>query len=276
MKCFILSSLSFLWAHTAMALSPTIVDGDYVAEAIARNTIVWDVRAAEAYAKGHIAGAISIGDAAKVLRDENTEDFIATDRIEKILGAAGLDPNRETIVYGSRGTWNPYFGLYTLQYFGGSKVRVYHEGIEDWSAAGRAISRDASQLPPVALKLEINPTVAVTTKEMVARLNNPNVQIVDARTPQEFIGEDIRAIRGGHIPGAINIPYEQNWIDPETPAKLSRKQVTSNTGMSLKSVGDLKRLYARFDPSKETIVYFQSGARASATPGVLHTLSSTS
>jgi 3-mercaptopyruvate sulfurtransferase SseA len=66
--------------------------------------------------------------------------------------------------------------------------------------AGRAISLDTARLPPVALKLEINP-VAVTTKEMVARLNDPNVQIVDVRTPQEFIGEDIRAIRGGHIPG---------------------------------------------------------------------------
>ena len=78
-----------------------------------------------------------------------------------------------------------------------------------------------------------NPTVAVTTKEVVGRLNNPSVQIVDARTLQEFRGEDIRAIRGGHIPGAINIPYEQNWIDPETPAKLARKQITSNVGMSL-------------------------------------------
>jgi len=206
------------------------------------------------------------------LRDENNEDFIATDRIESILGAAGLDPKRETIVYGSRGTWNPYLALYALQYFGGSNVRVYHDGIEDWVAAGRAISRDASQLPPVALKLEINPTVAVTTKEVVGRLNNPSVQIVDARTLQEFRGEDIRAIRGGHIPGAINIPYEQNWIDPETPAKLARKQITSNVGMSLKPAEDLKRLYARLDPSKETIVYCQSGARASETAGVLQQL----
>jgi thiosulfate/3-mercaptopyruvate sulfurtransferase len=234
MKRLLFIPLLILWAQAAAAASPTIVDGDYVAAAIARNAVVWDVRPAAAYARGHIAGAISIGDAAKVLRDENTEDFIATDRIEKILGAAGLDPNRETIVYGSRGTWNPYFGLYTLQYFGGTNVRVYHEGIEDWADAARAISRDASQLPPVALKLEINPTVAVTTKEMLARLNNPNVQIVDARTPQEFIGEDIRAIRGGHIPGAINIPYEQNWTDPESSAKLARKQITDNAGMSRK------------------------------------------
>src|SRR5437764_1075155 len=170
MKRLIFTWLSFLWAaQVAMAASPIIVDGDYVAEAIARNAVVWDVRAAEAYAKGHISGAVNIGDAAKVLRDENTEDFIATDRIEKILGAAGLDPHRETIVYGSRGTWSPYFGLYTLQYFGGSNVRVYHDGIEDWAAAGRPISRDASQLVPVARKLEINPRAAVTTRAMVPR-----------------------------------------------------------------------------------------------------------
>src|SRR5262244_4090352 len=238
MKRLLFILLSLLWAQAAAATSP-IVDAQYVADAIARNAIVWDVRSVEAYANGHIAGAISIGDAAKVLRDDNTEDFIATDRIEKILGAAGLDPKREIIVYGSRGSWNPYFGLYTVQYFGGSNVRVYHEGIEDWTAAGRTLSGEASRPSPIALKLEVNPSVAVTTREMVARLNNPNVQIVDARTPKEFAGEDIRAIRGGHIPGAINIPYEQNWVDPETAGKLARKQVSRNAGMSLKSMDDL-------------------------------------
>src|SRR5262245_58367678 len=106
MKRLLFISLSLLWVQAAMAASP-IVDAQYVADAIARNALVWDVRPADAYAKGHIAGAVSIGDAARVLRDENTEDFIATDRIEKILAAAGLDPKREIIVYGSRGSWNP-------------------------------------------------------------------------------------------------------------------------------------------------------------------------
>ena len=184
----------------------------------------------------------------------------------------GLDPNREIIIYGSRGTWQPYFGLYTLQYFGFPNIRVYHEGIEDWTASGRPISRDAAHLAPVALKLEINQAVAVTTKEVVARLNDPSVQILDVRTPQEFIGEDIRAIRGGHVPGAINIPYEQNWVDPDTLGKLARKQITNNAGMSLKPAEDLKQLYSRFDPNKETIVYCQSGARASQTAGVLQQL----
>ena len=218
MKRMIAISLFFLLGHVALAASPVIVDDRDVTEAIARNAIVWDVRPAEAYARGHIAGAINIGDAARVLRDDNTEDFIPTDRIEKILGAAGLDPSRETIVYGSRGTWQPYFGLYTLQYFNGRNIRVYHEGIEGWTAAGHTVSRDASQLTPVALKLEINPTAAVSTKEMVSRFNNPDVQIIDARTPREFSGEDIRAIRGGHIPGAKNVHYA-SLLNPDGTLK---------------------------------------------------------
>jgi thiosulfate/3-mercaptopyruvate sulfurtransferase len=272
MKRLMLVPTLLLWAQSAIAASPIVVDGGYVAGAMKRNAIIWDVRAPSAYAEGHLAGAVSIGDAPKVLRDDNTEDFIATERIAKILGAAGLDPDREIIVYGSRGTWHPYFGLYTVQYFGGRNVHIYHDGIEDWAAAGQPISREPARLAPVALTLKINPDAAVTTKEMVARLNNPGVQIVDARTPQEFAGEDIRAIRGGHIPGAINIPYEQNWVDPETPGKLARKQVANNAGMSLKPTADLKRLYSQLDPKKETIVYCQSGARASETAGVLQQL----
>jgi thiosulfate/3-mercaptopyruvate sulfurtransferase len=169
MKRLIFIPLLFLSVRAAVTASPVIVDDAYVAEAIARNAVVWDVRPADAYARGHIAGAVSIGDAPRILRDGNSEDFIATDRIE---------PSRETIVYGSRGGWQPNFGLYTLQYFSGKNIRVFHEGIEGWTTASRPVSRDASQLPAVALKLEVNPAAAVTTKEMIAR----EVQIIDART----------------------------------------------------------------------------------------------
>ena len=159
-----------------------------------------------------------------------------------------------------------------MQHFGGTRVHVYHGGIDDWRAAGKAISTEAVKLPPVALKLNASGTVAVSTAQMIAQLKNPNVQIIDARTAGEFRGEDIRAIRGGHIPGAINIPYEMNWVDPETPAKLAKKQVADNSGMSLKPAAQLQALYASLDPAKETIVYCQSGARASETAGVLQQL----
>lgn len=255
----------FAWAQP-------IVDHSHVQEAIKRGVQVWDVRDARDYAKGHLPGAVTIGDAAAALRDGNSEDFLATARIESILGAAGIDPLRETVVYGSRGSWNPYFGRYALRYFGGSKVSVFHDGIEGWQAAGLPVSTSAVQATPVRLKLSSNPALAVSTPEMISRLNHSNVQLVDVRTPKEFAGEDIRALRGGHIPGAVNIPYEQNWTDPETLQKLARKQVGDSRGMALKSGADLKALYAKLDPEKETVVYCQSGARASETAGVLEQL----
>jgi thiosulfate/3-mercaptopyruvate sulfurtransferase len=86
------------------------------------------------------------------------------------------------------------------------------------------------------------------------------------------MGQDIRAIRGGHIPGAVNIPFEQNWADPETRGKLARKQVSNNAGMSLKPVEALKQLYSKLDPNKETVVYCQSGTRASESAAVLQHL----
>lgn len=254
------------------SLAQVIVDVEYVQSALKRNVQVWDVRGDKDYAKGHLPGALSVGDAATVLRDANAEDFISTQEIEKILGEAGIDPARETVVYGARGTWNPYFGRYTLRYFGASKVTVLHDGIEGWQAAGLPVATGTAQAAPVKLSLKANPALMVSTQEMVERAGRSDVQIVDARTPLEFSGKDIRALRGGHIPGAVNIPYEQNWADPETQQKLTRKQVNDSLGMSLKASQDLKALYSKLDPSKETVVYCQSGARASETAGVLEEL----
>jgi thiosulfate/3-mercaptopyruvate sulfurtransferase len=264
--------LAFLLALPALAAAGPVVDAAYVDQAIKRGAIVWDVRDATAYAKGHIPGAVNVDDAGKVLRNPNTEDFLPTPRIEKVLGDAGIDPSKENVVYGGRGNAYAYFGLYTMQYFGAANAVVFHDGLEGWRAAGKPVATEPAKLSAVKLSLKPVGANSIDTKDVLARVRNPNVQIVDARTPNEFTGNDIRAIRGGHIPGAINIPYEQNWVDPDTGSKLAKKLVADNSGMSLKPVADLKKLYAHLDPEKETIIYCQSGVRASETSAVLATL----
>jgi thiosulfate/3-mercaptopyruvate sulfurtransferase len=261
-------------ALPAMAQSArdTIASRAQVEQAIARGAIVWDVRPPVDYQKGHLPGAVSIGDAASVLRDANREDFISVEAIERILGGAGIDPSHEVVVYGNRGAWNPYFGLYTMQYFGGKSTSVYHDGIEDWVAAGKPVATAESRLPAITLKLTVDAARVASTREVIDKVGKANVQILDVRTVAEFEGNDIRAIRGGHVPGAVNIPYERNWQDPETLAKLGRKQVSSNAGMSLKPMDELRKMYAGLDTEKETIVYCQSGARASESAGVLQQL----
>lgn len=268
-------SLLLAFVATFLALpasAAAIVDAAAVKAAQARGAIVWDMRATPLYRKGHIPGAVSIGDAGAVLRNPVTEDFIDTAQIEKILGNAGIDPAREIIVYADRGSPFAYFGRLTLRYFGADNVSVLHDGIEGWQEAGNPVETADAQRPAVALKLTPRPELIASTEDVVTRSKSGAVQIIDARTSGEYLGNDVRAIRGGHIPGALNIPYEQNWKDPETTAKMSRRQVPDNKGAGLAPTDALKALYAKLDPNKETVVYCQSGVRAAETAAVLETL----
>jgi thiosulfate/3-mercaptopyruvate sulfurtransferase len=265
-----ISAAVLLWGIATSAWAQSnIVDVDYVKAAVARGALLWDARDADDFAKGHIPGAVNIGDPTISLRDKNTEDYLPTAQIEKLLGAAGIDPAREVVVYGDRGLPSTYFAQVTLRHFGAANARVFHDGIEGWRAAGQPVSTSPAKSKPVALKLTPKPGVISETREVVAALKRPDVQFLDVRTTKEFKGDDIRAIRGGHIPGAINIPFEQNWVDPDTRSKLRSGAVKDSAGMSLKPRDQLARLYEKLDPAKEIHVYCQSGNRASQTAVVL-------
>jgi len=252
--------------------APVVVDTTFVGQAAGRGAILWDVRSEEEYKRGHIPGAVNMDDPQTELRDGRTEDYLPIPQMEKLLGAAGIDLQKEIVAYGAKALPSVYFAYQTLRYLGAAQVRVYHGGIDDWKAAGKPVSTERTALPPVKVDATLNKGMLVSTGEVVSRLNRPDVQMVDVRTPKEYSGDDIRALRGGHIPGAINIPYETNWVDPETPRKLQRKQVNNKEGMNLKPADELKRLYSALDPDKETIVYCQSGPRASETAAVLQDL----
>ena len=254
------------------ASATVIVDATFVEQAIKRGAILWDVRSRTDYRKGHVPGAVNIGEAAAELRDSNSEDFIAQSEIETLLGGAGIDPAKEVVVYGWRGSTTPHFADYALRHFGAPRVHVFHDGYEAWVEGGGAASTDDFRLAPIDLRLKPVAGVAVSTREVVAMVGRSDVQILDARTRREFSGEDVRAIRGGHVPGAINIPYERNWRDAETAQKVGRREVRDTAGMSLWPADDLRKLYAGLDPGKETIVMCQSGVRAAQTASVLRDL----
>jgi 3-mercaptopyruvate sulfurtransferase SseA len=69
---------------------------------------VWDVRDAAAYQRGHVAGAVNVSDALRVLRNPTTEDFIETARIEAILGGGGINTAREKVWHRARVPRNRY------------------------------------------------------------------------------------------------------------------------------------------------------------------------
>ncbi|SMC81321.1 sulfurtransferase [Polynucleobacter kasalickyi] len=273
LKKFLPSILCTLFATHVLAQGlDTIIDAQQMQKAIERGAIIWDVRDEKSYLEGHIPGAMNLGDAGVVLRDMNKEDYLPTEQIKKIFDAAGLDIHREVMVYGTRGNPYSYFALHTINYFGGNQAKIYHDGIDGWKTAGLPTTKERTKLAPVSVALVEQTQLMVSNEEMLNLYNKGNLQIVDARTPDEYAGKDVRAIRGGHIPNAINIPFEENWQDPTTAIKLSKKQVAENSGMSLKNTLDLKKLYAKLDPNKETVVYCQSGVRASETTTILKNL----
>jgi thiosulfate/3-mercaptopyruvate sulfurtransferase len=270
-KALLSAGLALLMTNVCVHATD-MVDATEVSAALKRGAIVWDVRGADDYARGHIPGAVNIGNPGNVLRNPNTEDFVPTAQVEKLLNGAGIDLSKEIIVYSRMGDPIAHFGLLTVRHFGGKKGKVFHGGMDEWQAAGQPVAREATRLAAVEQKLTIDPTVQIYLTEVLSKVKSPDVQFIDTRTPREFSGDDIRALRGGHIPGALSIPYEQNWVDPDTGVKLAKGEVKTRDGMALKSAAQLKALYAGLDPAKETIVYCQSGGRASVTASVLRSL----
>ena len=272
MKVLLTIILGSIFSVAIAQPNTEIIQTDQVQQALTRGAIIWDVRDEKSYLDGHIPGAINIGEIGSVLRDPNKEDYISTEQIQKLFNNAGLDVNKDIVVYGARGNPYAYFGLYTINYFGGKNAQIYHDGIDGCRQAGLPIQKERQSLTPVSVTLIPQPQLIVSNEEMLKLTKSKSVQIIDARTPDEFSGKDIRAIRGGHIPNSINIPFEDNWQDPATGIKLSKKQVSDNSGMALKNQQDLKKLYSNLDPDKETVVYCQSGVRAAETAVVLKTL----
>lgn len=259
-----------LLSFAAHAFSGSIVDAAFVEKARKRGAIVWDIRAASGYDLGHIPGAISIGFVADALLDPKTQQLLPIEVIAARLGEAGIDLNREIVVYGGvPGISYPYFAQFALEYFGARRVHVFHQGIDGWKAAKKPVSTLAATRKPVKVRPFANPALLATTGEVIARVGHADVQFVDVRSLAEFTGEQSETLNGGHIPGAIHIPSIQNVVDPDAMRRIMAMETTDTSGLALKNRAALKRLYAGLDPKKETIVYCHTGIRASMTAAVL-------
>jgi thiosulfate/3-mercaptopyruvate sulfurtransferase len=268
--------LAVFWLLSALlssAQAGLVLDTTQVEQALARGAVLWDARSAADYAQGHIPGAVNLGSVGDVFRDPHREDPPSAAVASLLFGRAGMDIlNRDVVVYATQGDPYAYFAARMIEYYGGPHAKVYHGGIDAWKSAGKPLSQQVTTLPPVTLNLTQERVGTLWTQDVIERVRAGGAQIVDTRTPKEFSGEDIRAIRGGHIQGAISIPYESNWQDPAAALKLASRQVSHREGMALKQQNDLRALYAKLDPEKETVVYCQSGVRASETAVILRDL----
>ena len=258
------------WAFGA----EVIVDTAYVAKQKDKaGVVVLDARAGKAYSAGHIPGAITLGGrgAAVVLRDVDAR-ILPVKTLERILGEAGISREMEIIVYATKGDTGMTVPFWILEYLGAEKVRAYWGGIDDWKAAKQPVAAEERKLPAAKFVAKVREDRYASTEYVKANLKNANVQIVDSRTPKEFSGDDIRALRGGHVPGATLIPFEQNWADPEAAKKLAEGKATTRDGMALKDEKALREIYKGLDPKKDVVAYCQTGTRSTLTYVVLRSL----
>ncbi len=216
-----------------------------------------------AYEQGHVAGAVGWNWQSQ-LQQNVSRDLISKADMEKLLGSSGIDNNTTVIVYGDNNNWFAAWALWQLRYYGHADVRLMNGGRAKWAAENRDMTTDVSSHAPKSYTgKEPNDNIRAYREQVLAAVKAGNISLVDVRAPAEYNGELLApanlpqegAQRGGHIPGAANIPWGRAVQEDGT----------------FKSADDLKALYGGkgIDGSKETIAYCRIGERSSHTWFVL-------
>jgi len=216
--------------------------------------VILDCRDEKHYAAGHIPGAVNLGEACgKVLRDTTLRIKKPAD-LEKMMGEAGVSMDKDVVVYAdAKLITSASVAFWALEYLGHNKVHFLNGGIEAWKAEGRPLDTADVKAQPASFKANVVKNRIAPTAEVlkIAKGETKGVNVIDGRTGKENKGNDIRALRGGHIPNTtMNVSHIDTY-DPQTGV--------------IHSMDELEKLYAGLDKSKRTIAYCQTGTRSTLT-----------
>ncbi|MDE2060055.1 MAG: sulfurtransferase [candidate division NC10 bacterium] len=196
-----------------------LVDTHWLAQHLNdRDLQIIDMRnSPEEYAAGHIPGAVYLSvNHARVALKESGFALPPDYEIEERLGQLGITKETMVIVYDDQGGLNASRLFFTLEYAGHKKVALLNGGITKWVAEERALSKTVPQVSKMVYQVQAETQRVTPTSWIATNLGKPNLALVDARSAAEFRGEDLRAKRGGHIPGAVNIEWTQNLVGDKT------------------------------------------------------------
>ena len=217
------------------------------------------------YETGHIPGAIKI-DWVMDLNDAVTRDYLGSERMEELLREKGIREGDTVVFYGDKNNWWATYAFWVFRLFGLGSLRVMDGGRARWVEEGRPMTEEVPRYPPGDVRVGPRDDIDIRAfRDDVTAHLEAGGQLVDVRSPEEFTGERLHmpdypnegALRGGHIPGARNVPWART-VDPSTHL--------------FRGADELRRIYVEeqgLDPSRDTVAYCRIGERSSHTWFVL-------
>jgi thiosulfate/3-mercaptopyruvate sulfurtransferase len=221
------------------------------------------------YGRGHIPGAVSF-DWKNDLQDPVRRDFVDRKRFEELLSERGIAPEHTVVLYGGNNNWFAAYAYWYFKIYGHEQVRLLDGGRKIWQLQGRPVTDELSRRhkvdyvakePDFSIRAFRDEVLASLVEDLIGAEN-----LIDVRSPQEFAGEMLapaylphdQAMRGGHIPSAVNVPWAK----------------AANEDDTFKSDEQLRALYrdAGIDFDRDTIIYCHIGERAAHTWFVIHEL----
>jgi thiosulfate/3-mercaptopyruvate sulfurtransferase len=211
------------------------------------------------YERGHIQGAVNFKWHTDLV-DPVKRDIASKENFEKLLRQAGVNNDSTIVIYGDSNNWFAAWGAWVFDVYGVKNVKLLDGGRKKWEAEKRPLTPLATQVAAGNVKVsDANNALRARLIDVVAIANKKSdTALVDIRSPDEFTGKIFApagvqetAIRAGHIPGAVNVPWGQAVAEDGT----------------FKSPEELKKVYAAvgIDGKKPIITYCRIGERSSHT-----------
>jgi thiosulfate/3-mercaptopyruvate sulfurtransferase len=217
------------------------------------------------YDTGHIPGAVKV-DWHTELNDQVTRDYVTGEQFAALVGGKGIGRDSTVVIYGDKNNWWAAYALWVFELFGHPDVRLLDGGRAKWLAEGRETTTEVPTPAPVDYPVveRDDAPIRAFKEDVLAHLASPGRPMVDVRSPQEYSGERTHmpdypqegTLRGGHIPGAVNVPW----------ARAAAEDATFKGRAELEAIyqGEKGLL-----PTDDVIAYCRIGERSSHTWFVL-------
>ncbi len=245
-----------------------LVTTDWVAEHLGDTENVRIVESDEdvlLYDIGHVPNSVKI-DWIEDLNDPLVRDYLDPEHFASLMGDKGIGPDTTVVFYGDKNNWWATYALWVFQLFGHENVKVMDGGRVKWEAEGREMTQEVPSFPRAEYPVPERDDEKIRAfKEDVERHLEARGPMVDVRSPGEYSGELLHmpdypqegAMRGGHIPGAANVPWARAVQEDGT----------------FKSADDLRAIIyegeAGLSEGEDVIAYCRIGERSSHTWFVL-------